>query len=169
MKSQGEIEAAVSNGISKFHQTFTGRGPQDVRVHLVDTLLVVRLTGVLSSAERQLLQPNSADVGQHAASSRLTYETINGHRNGGIGSLFRQIREEMIEAGKDYLAKVVLEASGVQVVNIYHDISTSTWEEIIVFSLAAAPCYRPKRALFSPRANGRTLASSSLGGASVQE
>ena len=39
MKSQGEIEAAVCDGISRFQQEFIGRGPRDIHAHLVGTLL----------------------------------------------------------------------------------------------------------------------------------
>jgi hypothetical protein len=55
MKSQGEIEAAVCDGISRFQQEFIGRGPKDIHSHLIGTLLVVRLQGVLTPAERQLI------------------------------------------------------------------------------------------------------------------
>ena len=54
MKSQGEIEAAVCDGISRFQQEFVGRGPRDIHAHLIGTMLVVRLQGVLTPAERQL-------------------------------------------------------------------------------------------------------------------
>ena len=57
MKSQGEIEAAVCDGIARFQQDFIGRGPRDIHAHLVGTLLVVRLQGVLTPAERQLIAP----------------------------------------------------------------------------------------------------------------
>jgi hypothetical protein len=57
MKSQGEIEAAVCDGISRFQQEFIGRGPRDIHSHLLGDLLVVRLQGVLTPAERQLISP----------------------------------------------------------------------------------------------------------------
>ena len=43
MKSQGEIEAAICEGISRFEQEYMGRGPKDIRSHLLGDLLVVRL------------------------------------------------------------------------------------------------------------------------------
>ena len=36
MKSQGEIEAAVCDGISGFQQEFIGRGPKDIHSHLIE-------------------------------------------------------------------------------------------------------------------------------------
>jgi uncharacterized protein YbcI len=35
-----------------------GRGPKDIRAHLVDDVLFTRLTGVLTAAERHLVKSN---------------------------------------------------------------------------------------------------------------
>ena len=55
MKTQGEIEAAVCEGIARFEQDYMGRGPKDIRAHLLGDLLVVRLQGVLTAAEQHLV------------------------------------------------------------------------------------------------------------------
>ena len=51
VKSQGEIEAAICEGVSRFEQDYMGRGPKDIRAYLLGNLLVVRLQGVLTAAE----------------------------------------------------------------------------------------------------------------------
>ena len=51
MKTQGEIEAAICEGVSRFEQDYMGRGPKDIYAYLLDDLLVVRLQGVLTAAE----------------------------------------------------------------------------------------------------------------------
>jgi uncharacterized protein YbcI len=51
MKSQGEIEAAICAGITRFEQEYMGRGPTDIHAHLLGDLLVVRLQGVLTAAD----------------------------------------------------------------------------------------------------------------------
>ena len=56
MKTQGEIEAAVCKGMSHFEQEYMGRGPKDIRTHLIGDLLVVRLQGVLTAAEQHLVR-----------------------------------------------------------------------------------------------------------------
>jgi uncharacterized protein YbcI len=48
MKTQGEIEAAVCEGISLFEQNHMGRGPKEIHCHLIGDLLVVRLKGILT-------------------------------------------------------------------------------------------------------------------------
>ena len=43
MKSQGEIEAAICEGMTRFEQEYMGRGPKDIHAHLIGDLLVVRV------------------------------------------------------------------------------------------------------------------------------
>ena len=64
MKSQGEIEAAICEGMSHFEQHYMGRGPKDIHAHLIGDLLVVRLKGVLTAAEQQLVKSLSAEKGR---------------------------------------------------------------------------------------------------------
>ncbi|MBI3466939.1 MAG: DUF2294 family protein [Planctomycetes bacterium] len=46
MKTRGEIEAAICEGITRFEQEYMGRGPKHIRTHLIGDLVVVRLEGV---------------------------------------------------------------------------------------------------------------------------
>jgi uncharacterized protein YbcI len=156
MKSQGEIEAAVCDGISRFQQEFIGRGPRDIHAHLLGTLLVVRLQGVLTPAERQLiaprLEPGPADGtpdGRSAEADGGTGATAitngNGHEQGNGRALLKQVRAHMVATGRPRLEEVVEAATGVRLVSVHHDISTVTGEEVIVFSLADSPPCRPRK------------------------
>src|SRR3981081_1594348 len=64
MKSQGEIEAAISDGIARFEQEYMGRGPKDIHAHLIGSLLVIRLHGVLTAAEQQLVKTLPPEKGR---------------------------------------------------------------------------------------------------------
>jgi uncharacterized protein YbcI len=144
MKSQGEIEAAVCDGISRFQQEFIGRGPRDIHAHLLGTLLVVRLQGVLTPAERQLIAPwHEAVTGGGAGTGE---GNGNGHGDTNGRSLLKQMRAHMVATGRPRLEEVVEQATGVKLVSVHHDISTVTGEEVIVFSLAEPPACRPKKA-----------------------
>ena len=55
-RSQGEIEAAVCDVISRFQQEYMGRGPRDIHTHLIDNKLFVHLQGVLTAAEQRLIE-----------------------------------------------------------------------------------------------------------------
>ncbi len=63
MKTQGEIEAAICEGIARFEQEYMGRGPKDIHAHLIGDLLVVRLQGVLTAAEKQPVKMLPAEKG----------------------------------------------------------------------------------------------------------
>ena len=124
MKTQGEIEAAVGEAISRFEQEFMGRGPKDVHVHLIGDLLVVRLKGVLTAAEQQLVKTLPAEKGR---------------------DLLKQVRTHLVETARPLLETVVEEATGVRPVSLHHDISTVSGEEVILFALAEAPPLRDAR------------------------
>lgn len=121
MKTQGEIEAAVSEGISRFELEFMGRGPKDVRAHLIGNLLVVRLQGVLTAAEQHLVMTLPSEKGR---------------------DLLKQVRTQLIETSRPVLEKLVLEVTGVPVRSLHHDISTITGEEVVLFTLADSPTVR---------------------------
>ena len=124
MKSQGEIEAAICEGISRFEQEFMGRGPKDIHAHLIGDLLVVRLQGVLTAAEQHLVKTLPADNGRN---------------------LLKQVRTQLIETARPLLEAMVEEVTGIKAVSMHHDISTLTGEEIVIFTLAEAPVFRETR------------------------
>src|SRR5205823_8310712 len=114
MKTQGEIEAAVCEGITRFEQEYMGRGPKDIHAHLIGDLLVVRLRGVLTAAEQQLVKALPAEKGR---------------------DLLKQVRTHLIETARPVLEAMVLAATGVKAVSLHHDISTLSGEEVVVFTL----------------------------------
>ncbi|HEX9878291.1 MAG TPA: DUF2294 domain-containing protein [Gammaproteobacteria bacterium] len=124
MKTQGEIEAAICEGLRRFEQEYMGRGPKDIHAHLILDLLVVRLEGVLTAAEQQLVESQPTEKGR---------------------DLLKQVRIQLIETARPVLETMVLEVTGVNVVSLHHDISTATGEEIVVFTLAHSPVYREKK------------------------
>jgi len=124
MKTQGEIEAAICEGIRRFEQEFMGRGPKGIHSHLLGDLVIVRLQGVLTAAEQQLVQSLPTEKGR---------------------DLLKQVRIQLIETARPVLESMVLEVTSKSVVSLHHDISTITGEEIVVFTLAESPLVREKR------------------------
>jgi uncharacterized protein YbcI len=121
MKTQGEIEAAICEGITRFEQEYMGRGPKDIHAHLLGDLLVVRLQGVLTAAEQQLVKSLSAEKGR---------------------DLLKQVRTQLIETARPVIEAMVQEVTGVKALSLHHDISTVTGEEIVLFTLAESPLVR---------------------------
>ena len=121
MKTQGEIEAAICEGISRFEQEYMGRGPKDIFAHLIGDLLVVRLIGVLTAAEQHLIKTLPAEKGR---------------------DLLKQVRTHLIETARPVMEALVGEVTGVKVLSLHHDISTVTGEELVLFTLAESPLVR---------------------------
>jgi uncharacterized protein YbcI len=124
MKTQGEVEAAVCEGISRFEQEYMGRGPTDIHAFLLGDLLVVRLQGVLTAAEQQLVKTLPAEKGR---------------------DLLKQVRTQLIETARPVMEAMIQEVTGVKVLSLHHDISTVSGEEVVLFTLAESPYVRETR------------------------
>jgi uncharacterized protein YbcI len=121
MKTQGEIEAAICDGMSRFEQEYMGRGPKDIRAHLIGDLVVVRLQGVLTAAEQHLVKTLPPEKGR---------------------DLLKQVRTQLVETARPVLEALVQDVTGVKALSLHHDISTLTGEEVVLFTLAEAPQVR---------------------------
>src|ERR1700680_2774085 len=115
LNTQGEMEAAICDGVIRFEQEYMGRGPKDIRAHLIGDLLVVRLTGVLTAAEQQLVKTLPAEKGRE---------------------LLKQVRTHLIDTVRPLMEAMVQGVAGVKPLSLHHDVSTVTGEEVILFTLA---------------------------------
>jgi uncharacterized protein YbcI len=121
LKTQGEIEAAISDGMSRFEQEFMGRGPKDIRAHLIGDMVVVRLQGVLTAAEQHLVKALASDKGR---------------------DLLKQVRTHLIETARPMMEAMVQEITGSKIITLHHDISTVSGEEVVLFTLNESPLRR---------------------------
>ena len=121
MKTQGEVESAICEGVSHFEQDYMGRGPKDIHAHLLGDLLVVRLKGVLTAAEQHLVKSLPAEKGR---------------------DLLKQVRTHLIETARPVMEAMIQDVTGLKVITLHHDISTVTGEEVVLFTLAGAPGFR---------------------------
>ena len=125
MQTRGEIEATVCEFISHLEQDYMGRGPKSIRAHLIGELLLVRLQGVLTAAEQQLVKSPPAEKGR---------------------DLLKQVRTQLIETARPIMESMVHLVTGTRMLSLHHDISTVTGEEVVLFTLAEAPdCRQPKK------------------------
>ncbi len=109
--TRGEIEGAIRNAIIKFEQEFMGRGPEDVRAFIVRDIIISRLKGVLTPAERQLAKSED-----------------------GI-EMVKRVRQTLIAQGRKGLCEEIGKITGVKVTALFTDIDTHIGERIIVFAL----------------------------------
>ena len=112
MKTKGQIEAEISNAMTKFELEYMGRGPKETKTYIIDDMVIVRLKGVLTDAERHLTK------------------TQEGR------DLIKKVRATMLESARDLLSRVIRDIVGVDVTSLHTDISTNTGERMIIFTLA---------------------------------
>jgi len=111
MKTKGEVEAEISEALVQFEIDYMGRGPKEVQTHIVEDMVLVRLTGVLTPAEQQLT--NTAD---------------------GV-ELIKKMRSALVEKARPLLYQVIKDITSVAVSGLHTDISTVSGERIFVFTL----------------------------------
>ena len=114
MKTKGQIEAEISEAVIKFEREYMGRGPKETRSYLLGDMIVVRLRGVLTPAEKQL-----ADSPDYAEGGRLV----------------KQVRMQLLEKARTLLEAIIRDITGRSVVSLHTDISTRTGERVIVWTL----------------------------------
>ncbi len=116
--TQTESEAAICDGVIRFQEEYLGWRSDQVQIHFIKDLLLVRIRSVLTLAERQLGKTASPEKGR---------------------DLIKQTRKQLLELARPMLESLVYEAVGVKVRSMHHDISTVTGEEVIVFSFGEIP------------------------------
>jgi uncharacterized protein YbcI len=110
-KTKGEMESQVKNAIIKFEQEFMGRGPDEVKAFIVRDLIVIRLRGVLTPAERQLAK------------------TVEGVE------MVKRLRQNLIAQGRDKLMEQMHAITGAKATALFTDIDTQIGERVFVFTL----------------------------------
>jgi uncharacterized protein YbcI len=114
IQTQDKKESAICEGIARLQREYLGRSPREIHTYLVDDLVVIRLTGILSAAEQQLVR---------AAPGKGR-------------DLLKMARTGLIEISRPHLQSLVESITAAEVLSIHHDISTATGEEVIVFTLS---------------------------------
>lgn len=111
VKTKGEMESLVKNAIIKFEQEFMGRGPDEVKAFIVRDLIVIRLKGVLTPAERQLAK---------------TTEGVE---------MVKRLRQNLIAQGRDKLMEQMQAITGSKATALFTDIDTRIGERVFVFTM----------------------------------
>ncbi len=120
-KTRGQIEAEISEAVIRFEKEYMGRGPLETKTYLFEDLVLVRLKGVLTQAERQLAETTE---------------------NSGGRELIKRVRVALLEKGRPLLQAEVESLLNIKVKSLHTDISTVTGERVILFTLAGARDWR---------------------------
>jgi uncharacterized protein YbcI len=105
--TKGQIEAKISEAISKFEIEQMGRGPDKIRTIIFQDVIIVRLTGFLSTSEKSLAQ-NKEGV-----------------------ELIKKVRTALFENAQALLIETIKSVIDVEIISTYSDVSTKTGEKII--------------------------------------
>jgi len=119
--TRGEAELEIAKAVIKFEREYMGRGPEDARVFLFEDIVFIRLRGVLTPAEKQLAKTPDSTAGR---------------------KLIKEVRQELLEKARVLLETIITSVLGFKIRSMHTDISTSTGERIIVFTLEGKPSFR---------------------------
>ena len=118
MKTRGQLEAEISEAIIRFQKEYMGRGPDETKTYLLDDMVLVRLRGVMTPAEKRLA---GCEPDAHGR------------------ALIKQTRFELLEKSRAPLEAVVEDITGRKTVSLHQDMSTIAGEQIILFTLDGTP------------------------------
>ncbi|MHB9130629.1 MAG: Na-translocating system protein MpsC family protein [Armatimonadota bacterium] len=120
LKTKGRLEAEISDTMTRFEKEYMGRGPLETRTFLVEDMVLVRLRGVLTPAEQQLVSGEKSSEGRQ---------------------LVKRMRSELVEQARTLLETIIKSITGCNVVSLHTDISTTKGERVILFVLDGIPHY----------------------------
>lgn len=118
MKTKGQLESEISDAIVKFETEYMGRGPEETKTYLIGDMVLVRLQGVLTPAEKNLARTEGDSQGR---------------------VLIKQVRIELLEKARKMLDAIIRDLTGRRIRSLHTDISTKTGERIILFTLDGIP------------------------------
>jgi len=113
MPKKCQMEHQISDALTNFEKEYMGRGPLETKTYIIENMIIVRLKGVLTRAEMQLVNAENSDRGR---------------------KLIKDVRIELIENGRPLLDAVVESITGQKVISLHTDISTLTGERVIIFT-----------------------------------
>jgi len=108
---KGKIEALISNEMIAFQRAQLGRGAESAKTYIKDDMIIVRLQGVLTAAEKQLARQDKGKA------------------------LIKEMRYQLEEIIRPNLEALIEDLIGIRVKSLHSDISTKTGERLDVIIL----------------------------------
>jgi uncharacterized protein YbcI len=94
-----------------FEKEYLGRGPVDARAFFVNNMILIRLRGVLTPAERKVAEIREGQL------------------------LVKETRRQLFESSRATIEALVWKIVGCHVVSLHTDVSTKTGERVIVLTV----------------------------------
>jgi uncharacterized protein YbcI len=110
-KTRGEAEAEMTRAIITFEKEYFGRGPVDARTSIVQDMILIRLRGVITPAERKLAESREGQ------------------------NLVKETRRQLFESSRPLIEEMVEKIIGCHLISLHTDMSTRTGERVIVLTV----------------------------------
>ncbi|WP_069997641.1 DUF2294 domain-containing protein [Cellulosilyticum sp. I15G10I2] len=107
-----QLEAKISEAVNKFEIEYIGRTAKQIKTVIINDLIIIRLQGFLSWSEQNLA---------------VNDEGID---------LIKKIKLVLFENSQEYLAAIIKEITGCDVINMYSDVCIKTGEKVILITLS---------------------------------
>jgi uncharacterized protein YbcI len=108
---KGQMEAHISSSMITFQRKQLGRGAESAKTYIIDDMIIIRLKGVLTAAEKELARQEKGKA------------------------LVKEMRYQLEEIIRPKLEEMIEEITGCKVISIHNDISTKTGERMDVIIL----------------------------------
>lgn len=108
--TKGQIEAKISEAVSKFEIEFMGRGPKEINTIIIQDLIIIKLNGFLSKSEKNLA------------------ETVQGVK------LIKDARTALFENARDDFEDIIRQIIDINIISMHSDVSTKTGQKIIILT-----------------------------------
>jgi len=107
-KSRGESEDAFTKAVIQFEREHLGRGPKDARTYFIDDMILVRMGGLMTSAETMLAKEQKGQ------------------------EIIKTTRRQLMEVSRPLISQIVRDVLGLDMISMHTDMSTKTGERVIV-------------------------------------
>jgi len=111
--TKGSIEAEIANAVVRFQREQQGRGPVEVRAHIVGEMVLVRCKGIFTATEERLA---ASDEGR---------------------KLIRSARQELRAINHREIEEIVGKLLGCTVVRSFYDVDVPGAEQMELFVLSS--------------------------------
>ena len=111
--TKGQMEARICEAFNRFEIDYMGRGPRQIKAYILQDMIIVRMVGFLSQAERKL-----AEIAQ------------------GVEQI-KKLRSMLFESAKADIEAMVTPIIQMDIVSIHSDVSTKSGEKIVLITLGS--------------------------------
>ncbi len=111
-KTRGETEAEITQALVRFEKEYLGHGPVDARTFFINDMVLIRLRGVLTAADRKLA------------------ETTEGQ------ALVKETRRKLFETSRPVFDEMIEKIIGCKLISFHTDMSAKTGERVIVLTVS---------------------------------